>query len=114
MLNRICIICNSCILISDSLSYFDTQYCAMSQCQMYGIGMCVFSIATVAGEDPEFVRAKFFFRDEFLVRFICIDVTFDSRIAVWKQSYFWTYLLICLLTCSFTYCSMLYSANYDN
>ena len=25
-------------------------------------------VVTVQGEDPEFVRAKYFFRDEFLVR----------------------------------------------
>jgi len=33
------------------------------------IDVCSLSIATVPpGEDAEFVRAKFFFRDEFLVR----------------------------------------------
>jgi len=45
----------------------------MWQWQMCGICVCVFSIAIVPGEDPEFVRAKFFFRDEFLVRLVCSD-----------------------------------------
>jgi len=30
--------------------------------------MNVLCLVTVPGEDPEFVRAKYFFRDEFLVR----------------------------------------------
>jgi len=42
------------------LKYFVVSWREVSQ-------LHVLCAETVAGEDPEFVRAKFFFRDEFLV-----------------------------------------------
>jgi len=55
-----------------AVRFYNRSYCCLlchynSHVTVIG---CVLFIVTIPGEDPEFVRAKYFFRDEFLVQIL--------------------------------------------